>query len=116
MMARAHLPGSDSLNNLPIADRWLKGSGSGWDTWLEVTGVKNGRRCRYTCWADRASGTGIPLAIAALRILRGDVRVRGVVGPEAYFEPLSFLEEVGMNMPAEDQEKPLFEGRTEWLE
>ena len=96
-------------------DRWLKGSAPGWDNWLDVTGLRNGKRGRCKCWPVRVASTGIPLAIAALRILRGEVRVRGVVPPEACFEPMSFLEEVGRRMPPDDQEKPLYGEQMEWL-
>ncbi len=95
--------------------RWLKGSASGWDMWLVVTGVKDGRRRRYTCWPVRADGTGIPLAVAARKILRSEVAVRGVLPPEACFEPMPFLEEVGSFMPAEDREKPLYDESAQWL-
>lgn len=95
--------------------RWLKGDASGWDMWLVVIGVKNDRRCRYTCWPIRIAGTGIPLAVAALRILRGEVPVRGVVPPEACFEPMSFFREVALCMPTEDRDKALYGEATEWL-
>ena len=96
-------------------DRWLEGSAPGWDMWLVVTGLKNRSRGRYTCWPVRVGSTGITLAIAALRILRGEVQVRGVIPPEACFEPMSFLEEVGRNTPMEDRDKPLYGDRMEWL-
>jgi saccharopine dehydrogenase-like NADP-dependent oxidoreductase len=38
--------------------------------------------------------TGAPCALAALRVLRGEVRRAGVMGPEACFEPLSFFAEL----------------------
>jgi len=95
--------------------RWLKGSASGWDMWLSVTGMKSGRRGRYTCWPVRIGSTSIPLAVAALKILRGEVRVRGVFPPEACFEPMSFFKEVALSMPPEDQDKPLYGESMTWI-
>lgn len=62
-------------------------------------GRKNGRRARYACapggWpaGAMAGSTGIPLAIAALRVLRGEIRERGVLPPEACTDPMPFFEE-----------------------
>ncbi len=44
-------------------------------------------------WLD-GFGTGAPAAVAALRILRGEVHCKGVMGPEACFDPLSFFAEL----------------------
>jgi saccharopine dehydrogenase-like NADP-dependent oxidoreductase len=44
-------------------------------------------------WLD-GFGTGAPCALAALRILRGEVERRGVIGPEACFEPIPFFAEL----------------------
>jgi len=96
-------------------DRWLNGSASGWEMWLSVIGMKNGRRGRLTCWPVRIGTTSIPLVVAALRILRGEVHVRGVFPPEACFEPMPFFEEVGRCMPAEDQDKPLYGESMTWM-
>jgi saccharopine dehydrogenase (NAD+, L-lysine-forming) len=94
---------------------WLKGSAPGWDMWLVITGLKDGRRARYTCWPIGVGYTSIPLAVAALRILRGEVSVRGVVPPEACFEPMSFFEEVARYAPAEDRDRPFYGESMEWL-
>jgi len=96
-------------------ERWLKESAPGWDMWLAVTGLKDGRRGRYRCWPVRVAGTSIPLAVGVLRILRGEVSVRGVVPPEACFEPMSFFEEVASCMPTDDQDKPLYGELMDWL-
>lgn len=47
-------------------------------------------------WEQRTTAcvTGIPASIGAQRLARGEVRVKGVVGPEAAFEPWSFFEEL----------------------
>lgn len=94
---------------------WLKGSAPGWDMWLVATGLKDGRRARYTCWPVGVAYTSIPLAVTAFRILRGEVSVRGVVPPEACFEPMSFFEEVARYAPAEDRDKPFYGESMEWL-
>jgi saccharopine dehydrogenase-like NADP-dependent oxidoreductase len=44
-------------------------------------------------WVEGLS-TGAPCALAALRILRGEVHRRGVMGPEACFEPIPFFSEL----------------------
>ena len=95
---------------------WLKRNAPGWDMWLVTTGLKEGRRARYTCWPVGVAYTSIPLAVAAFRILRGEVSVRGVVPPEACFEPMSFFEEVARYVPAEDRDKPFYGESMEWLE
>ena len=64
-----------------------------WMFWIVATGWKDRKRRRYMCWPCAAAGGG--LEVATLRILRGSVTVRGVVPPEACFEPLPFLEEAG---------------------
>jgi NAD(P)-dependent dehydrogenase (short-subunit alcohol dehydrogenase family) len=94
---------------------WLKGSAPGWDMWLTMTGLKDSRRARYTCWPVGVGYTSIPLAVAAFRILRGEVSVRGVVPPEACFEPMSFFEEVARYVSVEDRGKPFYGESTEWL-
>ncbi|HIJ16954.1 MAG TPA: hypothetical protein HA364_04160 [Thermoplasmata archaeon] len=94
---------------------WLKGSAPGWDMWLVMTGLKDGKRARYTCWPVGVGYTSIPLAVAAFRILRGEVSVRGVVPPEACFEPTSFFEEVARYVSEEDRDKPFYGESMEWL-
>jgi len=71
------------------------GCESGWVTWVEAIGTKEGRRTRYKCWPvggwDTTTG---PLAAVAMMILRGDIRERGVLSPESCLEPLPFFHEV----------------------
>ncbi len=63
-------------------------------TWATATGQKNGRRVRYTCWpATNWMTTVGALSTAALKILRGEIRKRGVLAPEACLDPLPFLAE-----------------------
>jgi len=94
-------------------EHWLKGSAPGWDMWLVTTGMKDGRQARHTCWPISVAYTSIPLAVAAFRVLRGEVSVRGVVPPEACFEPKSFFEEVARYVQAEDRDKPFYGERME---
>lgn len=71
---------------------------------------------RYTCRPDGLpSSTSIPLTVATLRILRGEVLARGVVPPEACFEPMPFFEEAAQHAKAEDRGKPLLGEWLEWL-
>lgn len=101
-------------------DRWLKTSAGplaapGWRMWVVASGWKDGRRARYTCWPIRLGGTALPLAIAALRILRGEVSARGVLPPEACFEPMLFFEEAARYRRDEDRDKPFLGEFLEWL-
>ena len=79
---------------------------------MVATGWKDGRRARYTCWPIRLAG---PLAIATLRILRGEVSARGVLPPEACFEPIPFFEELARYRRDEDRDKPLLGEFLEWF-
>lgn len=71
-----------------------KGFESGWVMWAEAVGTKQGRRTRYKCWpsVDWTTTSG-PLAAAALKILRGDIRKKGVLSPESCLDPMSFFAE-----------------------
>ena len=99
-------------------DRWLKTppgplAAPRWIVWVVATGWKDGRRGRYTCWPIKF---GHPLTVAALRILRGEVSVRGVLPPEACFEPLPFFGEVVALMPDPPPDGKLIDESFEWLE
>jgi saccharopine dehydrogenase (NAD+, L-lysine-forming) len=71
-----------------------KGYESAWVTWAEAFGKKSGRRMCYRCWpsVDWTTTSG-PLTAAALKILRGEVRLRGVLSPESCLDPISFFAE-----------------------
>jgi saccharopine dehydrogenase (NAD+, L-lysine-forming) len=73
-----------------------KGYEAGWVMWAEAVGEKDGRRVCYRCWpkGDWATTTSGPLAAAALKILRGEIRARGVLSPESCLDPMSFFSEV----------------------
>lgn len=100
-------------------DRWLQAPAKFphvWGTWVVATGWKNGRRARYAWWPlGPLYSTSIPLTVAALRILRGEVSARGVLPPEGAFEPASFFEEAAKHAKDEDRGKPLIGERFEWL-
>ncbi len=90
----------------------------GWWMWVNVTGQKNGRLARYLCWpAMVLDWTNVPLIIVALRILRGEVSLHGVMPPEACFELGSFLEEAAKYVVDEQHRGlPLLNERFDWLE
>ena len=99
-------------------DYWLEAppgppSTARWELWIVVTGWKGGRRGRYTYWLNKF---GPSLSIAALRILRGEVSLRGVLPPEACFDPLPFFDEVVSLMPEPPSDGKLFGESFEWLE
>lgn len=101
-------------------ERWLSspsGYPGGWWMWVSVTGRKNGRLARYLCWpAMVLDWTNVPLIIVALRILRGEVSLHGVMPPEACFELEGFLEESARFFDEEHRGKPLLNERFDWLE
>lgn len=77
-------------------DRWLSGGRipPGFGMVASAEGWKGGRRFRYSCWPASAwESTVGPLTTAARRILRGDIRTRGVLPPEAVLDPIPFLQE-----------------------
>ena len=84
---------------------------------VAAIGSKAGRPARLTCWPERVpESTTIPLVVAALRLLRGEIGRRGVLPPEAAFEPMSFLEEAATYAEGEGRDKPLLGERLDWLE
>ncbi len=98
-------------------DHWLRTSYvPDWRTWVVATGRKDGRRARYTCWPVRLPHfTSIALTIATVRMLKGEVSTRGVLPPEACFEPMPFFEEAAQYAREEDRGKPLLGESWEWL-
>lgn len=100
-------------------DYWLKTpvglDDPGWIMWVVATGRKGSRWAQYTCWPIRLGGTVVPLTVATLRILRGEVSARGVLPPEACFEPMSFFEEAARYRRAVSRDEPLIGEFLEWL-
>ena len=78
-------------------NRWLKGREdvpTGFGMMATAIGRKEKRKVRYSCWpAGPWESTVGPLTTAALWILQGKVRLRGVIPPEAAFDPIPFLRE-----------------------
>jgi len=73
---------------------------------VEVTGKKNGKPAKVTLknshppmdkWGGRSAyskNVGIPLSIGAQMIAKGKVKQKGVLPPEACFEPVAFFKEL----------------------
>ncbi|OGO36763.1 MAG: hypothetical protein A2W35_04880 [Chloroflexi bacterium RBG_16_57_11] len=104
-----------------IADkeRWLISPADyprGWWMWVVAEGHKDGRKARYLNWPTMINWTTISFIIVALRILRGEVTLQGVLPPEACFELRSFLEEAAMYVCEEHRGRSLLNERFEWLE
>jgi saccharopine dehydrogenase-like NADP-dependent oxidoreductase len=115
-----------ALANEP--ERWLAGDR---DPELRLNavvaeGLKDGRRarCRATInWnletleAHEGIGTAAPLALAALDICAGRLPQRGVLPPEACYEPAPFLQRLkrDFNLFDPDREE-ILDSRLEWLE
>ncbi|MEI6448821.1 MAG: saccharopine dehydrogenase NADP-binding domain-containing protein [Actinomycetes bacterium] len=77
-----------------------------WVSWAEAFGTRDGREAISRCWPQGAWPTteGL-LGAAALRILRGEVNLSGVLAPEACLDPLPYFKEaarlVGAEAPGE---------------
>ena len=91
--------------------------------WVRAVGRKEGRAARCTSWftAPMWNVTGLfltsaPLAVAVLRILRGEMQARGVMTAEKAFEPLSFFDEVIALLPDQLPDGKLINESFEWLE
>lgn len=81
-----------------------KGYEAAWVTWAEAVGEKDGRMVRYKCWpsVDWTTTAG-PLATAGLKILKKEIRARGVLSPESCLDPMPFFAEVaqyGVEQPS----------------
>ena len=84
---------------------------------------KAGRAARCTCWFTAPMWdvggyflTSVPLVAAALKVLRGEVRARGVLAAETAFEPLSFFDDVVALLPDAPPDGRLVDESFEWLE
>jgi len=105
--------------------RWLgttdlTAGAEGWSMSLVAIGWKDRRQARLTCRPDPLlESTTIPFTVAAVRILRGEVPARGVLPPEASFEPTSFFKEAAQYAERKEQRKhpdePLVHESFEWL-
>jgi len=71
-------------------------------------GKKDGRRMRYSCWPSwNWMGASSALSVAALRIMRGDIRDRGVLAPEACFDPMDFFQEAALSVSRDSGKRKL---------
>lgn len=91
--------------------------------WVRAVGRKEGRVACSTCWFTPATWdvggyllTSVPLVVAALKILRGEIRERGVMTAETTFEPLAFFDEVAALLPEPLPSGRLVDESFEWLE
>jgi len=101
-------------------ERWLispPGYPRGWGMWVVAEGHKDRRKARYLCWPSMfLNWTCVPLVIVALRILRGEVSLHGVIQSEACFELESFFDEAKLYVREEHRGKPLLNERFDWLD
>lgn len=73
-----------------------------------ATGRKDGKRVRYSCrLASGWVGASSALSVAALRILQGKVKERGVLAPEACFDLKDFYEEASRLVSKEPPNKKI---------
>ena len=92
--------------------------------WVSAFGRKGGRAARYNCWlvpelwSERAGWllTSVPLAVAVVSILRGEVQERGVMTAEKTFDPQPFFDEVASLTPEPPPDGKLIGESFEWLE
>jgi hypothetical protein len=91
-------------------------------TWVRAIGHKDGRPahcdCRQTDVAWEVGGyllTSAALVVAVLRILRSEMKKRGVMVAERAFEPRSFLDEVESILRNATGNNKLFDENFEWL-
>jgi hypothetical protein len=91
--------------------------------WVRAVGRKEGRTARCSCWFTAPMWnvgvyflTSVALAVAVRKILRGEIRERGVMTAETAFEPLPFLDEVTSLMPNPPPDGKLIGESFEWLE
>lgn len=91
--------------------------------WVRAVGRKEGRAARCSCWFTAPMWnvgvyflTSVALAVAVRKILRGEIRERGVMTAETAFEPLPFLDEVVSLIPDPPLDGKLIGESFEWLE
>lgn len=104
-------------------ERWLAGERhpEAGGLFASLTGASGGRRVRVsldTAWLPAAGipalqdyGTGGPLALAALKILAGEVSRRGVLSPEQVFAAEPFITDMARRWSGWDGRDPLIRER-----
>jgi len=92
-------------------------------TWARAVGRKEGRAARFSCWLTAPMWdvggyflTSVGLVVAVRKILRGEIRERGVMTAETAFEPQSFFDEVVAVLPEPPPDGKLIGESLEWLE
>jgi len=92
-------------------------------TWARAVGRKNDRAARFSCWLTAPMWdvggyflTSVALVVAVRKILRGEIRERGVMTAETTFEPRSFFDEVVAMLPEPPTDGKLIGESFEWLE
>lgn len=92
-------------------------------TWARAVGRKEGRAARFSCWLTAPMWdvggyflTSVALVVAVRKILRGEIRERGVMTAETAFEPQSFFDEVVAVLPEPPPDGKLIGESFEWLE
>lgn len=90
--------------------------------WVRAVGRKGGRAARSTCWFTAPMWdvggyflTSVALVATTLKILRGEMRKRGVMTAERAFEPLSFFDEVVALLPDQLPDGRRIDESFEWL-
>ncbi len=93
------------------------------EMWVRAVGCKEGRAACCSCWFTapmwNVGGwflTSVALAVAVRKILRGEIRERGVMTAETAFEPQSFFDEVATVLPEYLPDGKLIGESFEWLE
>jgi hypothetical protein len=91
--------------------------------WVRAVGRKRGRAARYSCWFTapmwNVGGwflTSVALVVAVRKILRSEIRKRGVMTAEKAFEPISFLDEVTAVLPEPPPDGRIIGESFDWLE
>jgi len=91
--------------------------------WVRAVGRKAGGAARCSCWFTAPMWdvggylmTSVPLAVAVLQILRGEMRDRGVMTAEKAFEPLPFFDQVVSLLPDPPPDGKLIGESFEWLD
>ncbi len=92
-------------------------------TWARAVGRKEGRAARYSCWLTAPMWdvegyflTSVALVVAVCKILRGEIRERGIMTAETVFEPKSFFDEIFALLPEPPLDEKLIGESFEWLE
>jgi len=91
--------------------------------WTRAVGRSEGLAARCTCWFTtpmwNVGGyclTSVALAVAVRKILRGEIRERGVMTAEMAIEPLPFFDEVAVLLPDQLPDRKLIGESFERLE